>query len=246
MLNHNLIIKFRDNNGKKKIVSVIGNNKINNTISILLKREKIIHYVPEKVAEYLNKDYFELIEDRDNFDYTIKISQIVDNEGNPINRVKKIKEFIKKYSYLRVENLNLEEKKTQKEILYLFNKWEKTKTEHETESLKCEYDSLKRFLKHNNQITNIAIGVYDANNLVGFNIGIKSTHKTMLGTFSKALPNYRNLFIYMVYIFAIKAKELNCNIINMDVDLGKEGLRTAKMNWGTELHKKYSVIARNS
>ena len=243
-LNDNLVVRFRNNEANGKIISMLGKSKLNKSFKELLNFEKELNYVPEGIIKFLNKKEFEIKEDRNNSDYVIKISKLIDEDDKPLIKKKKISEKRKKYPDLIMKDLDLSDKKTQSEILNLFEKWKDNKKVELDDSAKCEYDSIKRFFNYYHTQEYMAFGVYDETKLIGFNIGIKTHGENILGIFSKADNSYRNLFVYMVYIFAVKARKMGCTSINMDVDLGKEGLRESKMSWGADLHKKYSVIAR--
>ena len=113
-LDGNLILKFIDYLDNKPFYSFIGNQNTRNIINLLLdlsKKEKLtplLKLVPDYSVKNLKPNEFEIIEDRDNFDYIYEMSALYENKGGKFQRKRNIiKNFLKANPYVETRNINM-------------------------------------------------------------------------------------------------------------------------------------------
>ena len=243
-LNGNLIVHIRNNHADKKIISILGSTNLNKSIQILLQDYDEIDYVSPEVIDNLDTNLFKITEDRDNFGYVVKLADTVDESGKPKIKNHDINRFLNRYPHVKMERLNLEEAYIRNQIINLYVEWAREREGFLQESVQCEYDSLNRLLLNYNHYKVIAIGAYDLDTLVGFNIALLSTHNTMLGYDCKTIGDFKNLYAYLLHVMAYLGLQKGYEYFDFDVDLGIEGLRKAKLSWHPTLCKKYKIVAK--
>ncbi len=252
-LNNNLVVLFVDYLDKHRFFTFIGSNKIDETIDRLIstaKSEKIdstLRLVPEAIVKSIeNADRYEIKEDRDSFDYILSVQDLVELKGKKFHPQKN---FITRYKKLyqqatHLKPLILSDENTKKEVLNLFYKWESLRNKSHDETDR-ELGALKKLLDHSHKLDLKALGLFINNELKGFVINelVSDTHG--IAHFEKADISHVGIFQYLKHQTALMLKESGRRYINIEQDIGIEGLRKAKMA-AHPVHflKKYTVALR--
>lgn len=250
-LHGNLVIKFRDYVTNERFYSFIGNNKILETIEILLTDKstsgslpmlKLIpqHNFLEHHIEILTSKY-KVTEDEDNFDYIVSVDELFNLEGKKLHHKRKlIRRFLKDYKS-RVLIQDLTEESLQKELIALFENWKKNKVKNKGLFNDNEYEAFKKALKAATFLNLKSICVYVNDILVGYSIFEIINKDYALSAFQKADINYKGINEFIIYKIAEYLKNKGHSYINIEQDLGIKGLREAKKPYLSTFLKKYTI-----
>jgi len=244
-LNANYLILKYDN-----IEGIYFNILVNNEISFLevfnilkeycikMKLDLDLRAINQNQFEILNQLGYNLIEDRDAYDYVYNCSDLINLKGkkyhskrNFINRFKQL------YNYTISEyNINDYE-----QLISLYKLWFKNKND---ELLDSELIQINKALKYYDilGLKCMILKVYDK--IISFNITDISLDIPIC-LFEKADTNYEGVFQAINYFFSNKYLT-NYKYINRQEDLGIEGLRKAKLSYYPAiLVKKYRLNERS-
>jgi uncharacterized protein len=252
-LNGNLIVQFQDYLTKKTFNSFIGIENLVHTIENLLlhaKNEKIhsaLKLVPEKIVELLPYNHgFEVIEDKDNYDYILSVSDLVGMKGNKFHKKRNmVTRFIKDHkNEVQTKILDISDPVVQRQMTDLFLQWEKVRgrkradTENELIAIKNLYKGAHKF---NLQV----LGLYLKNKFVGFSVEELIHDKHAMIHFEKADTTYIGIFEYLKHQSVIHLHNKGCEYINYEQDLGIEGLRISKQSYRPIKYlKKYTILKK--
>jgi len=251
VLNDNLIIKYDDYIDKHPIYTFIGENKLPETIETLtnyLIQKGLsgdINVIPEHCIkqnwEEL-KEAYEILEDRDNFDYIISVDETTNLLGEKFHtKRKKIHSFLANYPNHKVENIDINDAKVQQDIEELFLIWEKLKNKTRQET-NTELEAIKKCIKHARNFNLLNIGIYIDNKLVGFTINEILNDGYYVGHFGKFHPEVKGGSQYIEHMTAKYMKERGCTHMNYEQDLGIANLRHEKTTWNPVKYlKKYTL-----
>jgi len=178
-------------------------------------------------------------EDKNNFDYIFNSKDLIKLSGKKYHRKKnQYNQFIKKYDY-RIEEIQSPE--VIKNCIDLSLKWYDYKS-LQSEQLKNEQKAIFDIFSNIKIFNNIkGIAVYVNNEIAGFAIGEKLNSKMATVHFEKGNYNFSGIYPFLnkslVEIFF-----RDVEFINLQEDLGLEGLRRAKSAYQPiKLEKKYLV-----
>lgn len=250
-LNKNLVIKFNDYITTKPFFSFLGTNKFVETCQNLLTFEKIkknpikLKLIPEIFDKKLIVNKLNLLkikEDIDNHDYIFSLDNLSKMIGKDYEKKRwRFNKFSKIYPYHYVKLLDLSDNITLNKIKKLFNIWEKFK-EKKPNEVKNEWLALLKLIKKSKYFNLISVGIYFKNDLIAFSINERLINKFAIGHFSKTNQSYQGIY---EAIFKYSADELlknNCELFNLEQDMGEENLRIAKYSWRPKYFlKKYSI-----
>lgn len=250
VLNNNLVIKFTNYFNAIPFYSYLGNNNPMETINILLeqaKKENIdykLKLIPEiNIASNpeLYKE-FNIIEDRDNYDYILSVDELNSLETSKYSHHRKHQNaFHKTYPDAKIVALDLKVISTKNEIINLFERWEQLKGKQRKDT-KHELIALRRILQYTEFLDLLSLGVYINNELVGFSIVDLGNYPYAQSHFSKANPQYNGLRYILHHTLAKELYKREYKFINIEQDLGIPGLRFSKEQ-ARPVHflKKYTI-----
>jgi uncharacterized protein len=252
-LHGNLVIKFRDYITNGPFYSFLGNTKAVETAGELLmraKNENAMHklqLIPESVilADARLMEAYDVIEDKDNFDYVLDVPEVATLEGEKYhNKRNAVNRFHANSPDHIVKTLDLTNLEIQKEVIDLFDLWVKVRNKNIQET-EHEKKAVLRLIEASNKLNLIAIGVYKENKLIGFAIAELLKNDYAIFHFIKANTEHKGIF-ESLYMF--KAKELLKNQVkfwNIEQDLGIENLRISKQQWNpAHFLKKYVITEK--
>lgn len=253
ILNDNLIVRFIDYLHLKPFYSFIGQKKIAETIDVLFEHaeknglESYLKLVPEAVIneQQLMPEKYLVEEDLDNHDYIILAEEVAILHPEKYRRkLHLVEQFKKKYSGYQIKLVDLKNDYHQKEIVDLFVLWEKINTKDRKES-NNEFLAIKRLIKSVKKIDVFTLCIYFENKLIGFNI-YELTHESYaISAFQKGDKAYTGIYAMLNYEVAKHLVTMGCRYINLEQDLGIEGLRLSKSTWKpTHFLKKYIITPK--
>jgi hypothetical protein len=242
-LNNNLVVRFTDYITGEPFFSFLGDNKANETVEKLLefsKKEGLkaeLKLISEEAVKTLDSAKFKIEEDRDNFDYVIPMSTIMTYD-TPKTKSKKrsVAGLIKSFK-LETKLLDISDPWIQKKIMELMEQ-RNGNSEIENESL-----AVSRLLVGYKEIDFLSIGIFLESDLVGFcfsqilNNGYATSHFWRVN-----IKISKSLYAYLMQEKAQLLNNMGCRFINIEQDLGKEGLRKWKLSYDSNIYlKKYKV-----
>lgn len=253
-LNGNLVIRFKDYITNEPFYTFLGVSKVDETIRILLEKSRKnglhpkLKLIPEaalKADPNLLKKY-RIEEDRDNFDYIYLLEEAKDFKGkkhrdkrNFINRFKRLYKFSHKVLYMT-------DPKVQKEILTLFDFWQRQKG-RSNEEVENELSAVKKVLKLSGSLKLTCIGIYIDGRMVAFSINEVLADGYTMNLFEKADTNYHGIFPYLRSITADYLLKAGGRYLSHEQDLGIENLRKSKMSYNPHFFlKKYTISHKSS
>ena len=251
-LNGNLVVRFKEYESEEHFYSFLGVNKPLDTIVMLMEHSKteginqILKLVPEHSIKTLlqqpGESGFKISEDPANFDYIISVPKLISLKGRKIYSYKNlIRRFYKKYPDVIIKTLNLEDDSISRDIIKLFLIWAESKKKSDDE-IKFELQAIKRLLSIAGMVELVSIGVYADNKLIGFSIEEVDHDGYAMAHFGKADVKYGGIYQVLEYESAKFLESKGCQFVNLEQDLGIEGLMRNKRNWDPVSYlKKYLI-----
>ena len=248
-LYNNIVVQFSDYQTGEPFFSIFGQNNISKAVEDLmayLHENNVplkLKLVPEETAKLVDKQRYMVIEDPDNFDHIFSVRDLLMMHGGKYrdkrNLINKLNNKLKDTLETRLLDFDTDKKFTD-ECLELFKKWQATKKGVFYEN---EYMALKKFLNmKKSQSRFINVAVYIKGELNGLTINEKINSDYVIGHFCKALTNNSGIYPYLMHKTAYYLDTFGFSFINAEQDLGLDGLRRFKSDYGSNFYlKKYLV-----
>lgn len=212
---------------------------INNILKICLDEAKAIIRVDEYFLSNLPTNRgFEIVEDRDQFDYIYLADDLANLKGRKYDSKRNhINYFLKNYDF-RYERMNSTHIK---ECIELNELWCKSKENEKHPVIECEYYAVNEALK-NIDFLGLIGGIIVANGkIVAFSLGEKLTDDTAVIHIEKSDPALRGAAQLINREF-VRNEWQHFKYINREQDMGHSGLRKAKMSYyPVELRRKWNI-----
>ena len=199
----------------------------------------MIYPIPENWLDKFPSDKFDVSYTEDDSDYIYEIEKFVSYPGRKLHSKRNlVTQFLRDY---KAEVLPLTEENAllAAEVL---NKWqnESDSDKEQTDFVPC-LEALRN-MKKLNQTGQIFL-IDDMPK--GFVIGEQYNKEYCVVHFAKADSKIKGIYQYMFSVFARSNEEMQCRFINLEQDLGKEGLRAMKKSYQPiKLLHKYRVAAK--
>jgi uncharacterized protein len=220
-------------NNLKDIIDTLETIKINLNFKDLFKDAEA-PFIDELKAIYGEK--FIINEDRNNFDYIYESSKLIQLSGKKLHGKKNhYNNFIKNNNF-HVEEIS---KNNIEDCIEAACKW--CKLNDCKGYLKFELNAIKELLTNKDKLDFIGMAVYVSDELSAFTIGERINDNMAIIHIEKADAEVNGLYTYINKTF-IENYFSDVPFINREQDLGKEGLRKAKLSYQPlKLEPKYSV-----
>lgn len=244
--NDNLVIRMPDYLDGSTVYSILGNNKIEESITELLEKTDQLKMVPASVIDALgaNKD-FDIVEDRDSFDYIYDLDHLTKLAGAKF-KAKRYKSnvFVKDHSGLQLEVKTLS-KITQahaEELKHLDLQWAR-QTPRDQGDIVPERKAIARLLDNFDHFNLMLTEVIVDGQLKAFSINERIDDDYTICHFEKALSvHHEHINTFLVVQVAKQLKTNGHKWMNWEQDLGLDGLRNSKMSYHPDhMLKKYTV-----
>lgn len=253
-LHDNLIVKFTDYITNKPFYSFFGTENSDTVAKILLDYLKKLNeplqlrLVPEVSVSQLNKKIFNVLEDRDNFDYVYSIEELSTYPGGHFaQKRKQMNGFIKRFPNVVVKNITLNDPDISANVMNLFDAWQKNKVKQGSDQESHDPLAMQRLLKNIDHFNLITVGIYISDVLSALFVCEKVDQDNILAHFMKAdLSIDDGLYAFLMKKNAEILKNYDVTYFNYEQDLGIENLRIAKSRFQPKFFmKKYTVSYLN-
>lgn len=249
ILNGNLVLKIPDYITAELIFSVVGDNRIDETLETLFTMSDKLRLVPEIVVKSIkDKDKYRIVEDRDSFDYIYDLKNLSGFEGRRYKwKRKRLKRFEASYAQrLSLGVVNINSRESRRELHTVFDNWAKERKKQEKDVIH-EKNAIENLLGNSLAFKLVALELRLDGELVGFSINEQLANDYAICHFQKSILDYQNIDIYLSNQTAKKMLDLGCKYINWEQDLGLEGLRKQKMSYApVRWLKKYTLQPKKS
>lgn len=216
-----------------EVVQVLLNYKVENKMKYLFKDAEtpFIEDLEEIFGEALRIE-----EDRDSFDYIYESSKLISLSGKKLHSKKNhYNNFIKNNKYYTqiINENNIED------CIKAACEWCK---QNDCQGyLKFELKAIQELLTNSSKLDFIGIAVYVEDVLSAFTIGEKANDNMAIIHIEKAATDINGLYAFINKTF-VETCFNDVPFINREQDLGKEGLRKAKLSYQpAKLEPKYAV-----
>lgn len=199
----------------------------------------MIYPIPENWLDKFPNDKFDVSYTEDDSDYLYETEKFVSYSGRKLHSKRNlVAQFMRDY---KAEILPLNDENSYLAIEVL-NRWqeESGSTKEQTDFQPC-LEALRNAEKLN-QMGQIFLieGVPE-----GFLCAQRYNKEYSVIHFAKANGKVKGIYQYMFSVFARENKEMQCGFINLEQDLGKEGLRSMKKSYHPlKLLHKYRITAK--
>lgn len=205
-------------------------------------------YITKKDAELLTELFpneYKIQENRDYFEYIYEENRYTSLKEF---RLRKKRQIVNKFykSYESRLEISLIQKKDIDEIKVFEKKWfEENKDKNPEKSLKFEDLAIDIAFKYYDELNLSGIIVKIDKKIVGYFVGSELSNNCYDSMFAKADKEYKELFT-VLFTQSFKYYKKTFKYINMEEDIGLEGLRKMKLSYYPDiLLEKYSVQTIN-
>mgnify|MGYP001601893906 CR=1 FL=1 len=233
--NNNLIIKIPHYLTGEPVYSILGKDKVDDAINLLLTNFKALSLVPEiTLKNMVQAEKYEIKEDSDNFDYLYSVNDLVSLTGTTYKKVRnKINSFTSDHAESAVatsSTRNISDEYVQT-ILSLNSKWVDESSNSKQEAY-FESQAIKTLLENANALNIIVVEIMVDNEIKGFSINEILPNGYSICHFEKTLKSHHvNTGHYLVHEVAKLLKTNGIHTTNWEQDLGIEGLRRSKESY---------------
>lgn len=244
LLNGNLVVRQKDYTSSHVNYSLLGSNKVKESLDTLLNDVGCIHLVPQDLVDVIdNTESYDIIEEPDHFDYVYSLDELARLEGGVY---KKKRNKVNNYSSDRAEQTEILTLDTiseglREEIDGLFVQWcfENEKLYAEVED---EADAIHRAVDNFEELGLLIIELRIDGKLKGFSINQKIDDTYAICHFEKSIKAHNSLSPFFVNAVSAELLKRDCRLVNWEQDLGIEGLRQQKRSYApTKQLKKYAI-----
>jgi hypothetical protein len=241
MVGDSLTILGKGYNGERRFLPPLTGG-IRNAMDLLFASGLTLYGADESfTGRYLCDERFQVIEDRDSFDYLYLRSELAELPGNRYHKKKnRVNYFTSRHNY----SIELFGEQFAAGCLELLKEWKRVRGGEESDSSLLEVDATAEGLAMAAQLGLAGVVVLVDQKVKAFSIGERLNASTSVCHFEKADP-------FMEGISQLVDREFNrmlfpdCTYVNREQDLGSPGLRSAKISYHpVELIKKYRACIR--
>jgi hypothetical protein len=252
-LNGNLVVRFTDYVTNEKFLSFLGNREVTKTLGVLFAwidrtsdHLSYLKLIPEhNLAGIPLLNGYEVVEDPDNQDYIYRITDLASLKRPRYHRHRnQISQFLKKYVWQMV-TLDLSRGQTWGEIEKVCQTWKRRKFQRNN-NVQNDMSALPRLGNIAQQMKLLSVGICVDSKLVGFTVFEFNHAGFATGLFELADMTYSGIYPHLRKQAAIRLVESGCEWLNLQQDLGIEGLRNYKTWYYPDFFLKKLIIRRAS
>jgi hypothetical protein len=229
---------------------MIGNNKIDESLKVLLAKTDNLKLIPEVVVKNIKKTKnFIISEDPDNHDYIYKVKDLVELKGHKYKDIRnKISNFKREYpgfSKFQVSTTSKVDLARFKCFHDVFYRWSKDKDLTDEEFI-LEKTAIYRLIEHSKEFNLLIVEITYGEELLAFSINEIVAPGFAITHFEKAIKIHKYFNSYVVEQVTKLLDDFGCQKVNWEQDLGLPGLKQSKSCYcPTEMLNKYQVKLKN-
>ncbi|MFO0703924.1 MAG: phosphatidylglycerol lysyltransferase domain-containing protein [Patescibacteria group bacterium] len=250
-LGKNLIYKLLDYHSQKPYYSFIGNDCIMDTIDALLYHAKeagYLQYLRTIHKRMIDSELhakiaanFKIERDYEYDDYILDIHKSLKLEGRDYSgRRKEISSFQDRYKSYIFKKINIHNTTERDHLLELFNTWEEQNSHKVNEN---ETNAFRRILDHHELLGIDAFGIYIDEKFIALIISEHLNKDFVMFHYGKTDKNFRNATTMLMHKLMEYYDKEKYRYINIQQDLGIEGLRTYKRLWRPSFYTEKYLIS---
>jgi hypothetical protein len=249
-LNGNLVVRFTDYITGEPFYSFIGTTDADATARMLLETSArqglapVLRLIPNDVATALDANIFGIEAKPDHADYVLSVDRLRTYGGGAFKMVRNnLRKFLKNTPLARFEVLDLQRPEIRRDLERLFALWFANKNAAVIDDNEHEYAAFSRCLDPQLSSHLISYGVYAGDALIAFLLMENIGDGFAIVHFEKADTNtYAGIMPFLRQQAAHAVSEQGIRYINLEQDLGIEGLRVSKASYAPDHYlKKYAV-----
>lgn len=250
-LNGNLVVRFTDYVTNEKFLSFLGNKEVIKTLEALFAliecapdHLSYLKLIPEHNLHGIHlSNGFEAVEDADNHDYIYRIIDLASLKRPRYHRHRnQISQFLKKYVW-QIIPLDLSRNETWAEIEKVCEVWKRQKLQRNN-NVQNDTNALSRLGDIALRTRLMGVGICVDGKLVGFSTFEFNHEAFATGLFELADMTYSGIYPHLRKQAAIRLVESGCKWLNLQQDLGIEGLRNYKTWCYPDFFLKKFIIRR--
>lgn len=229
---------IKDKNGLKNAIDNIILDAHNYSKKVMFQS------ITENAQEILKEIYgdgFTIEERRDLYEYLYKYETLAAMEGSHFKAKRnEIRKFFKTFENINIKKID---KNDIDNIKSLYKLWvDEEEKRQQNSQLAFEEVALDRALENYEMLGLDGISIYNDKELIGFVFGVKLNDKVFDYMIEKANSSYRGIYKVLNNELA-KVCCSGFDLLNLEEDLGEEGLRNSKMMYHPDLLlKKYIAV----
>lgn len=252
-LNNNLVLKMSDYITQEPFYTFNGQSAVPDTVRTLLDQSisegitpklKLIPYTTIEPYRAVLESEFKVEEDRNSFDYMYRIEDLAGLEGKQYKQFRNMCSKFKKETNGSVNMIYFKNQEIRPMIGHIkevMGSWRdiKNKPKEEVDHLINVIERFSHYSKHFNMYN---AGLYIDGQLSAFCFNEVVNNKYIVSHFGHANKNIPGIFQFFDHQLASRFYSDGFDYINLQQDLGKEGLRQYKMSYRPAFFlKKYTI-----
>jgi uncharacterized protein len=247
-INGNLAFQLPNYIEDNNLVSMLGSNKVDESLHELLEITDRLELVPEVVVDHIeHPDDFKVEEDEAGHDYIYETAEIVGLDGRKYRKKRQgLKLAISSLGgVVDVATKTAIDEADKSEMRDLFIAWIQGHGNGSSVKDNVEFVAFNTLLDNADHLGRLAFTlIRDPGRLVGVSVNEVLSRDYALCHFEKVSRVYPHLGILTVNEAAKYIHSEGCELVNWEQDLGLPGLRYSKRSYHpNDLLKKYSITA---
>lgn len=241
-LDNNLILQTKDEFHENHIITFLGSKNQDQVLNSISKLNIPICLVPAESLIGINTQNFHIIKNPNNYDYIYDLEELSLMQGKCYAKKRNIiNRFKRTYKTVYTSPLTIEDPNNHDKINEINDKWIKYKSG--IKFFDCrENKAINNLFKLTQFLNIISFGLYDNGEMIGYIIYEKHASDWVIGHFMKSDPKYENANDYLVHETATALLTMNFKYLNLEQDLGFNGLKISKKAWNPKFYLEKSNI----
>ena len=249
-LNDNLIVRFTDYVTAEPFYMFLGTYAVNETVDALLTRSSqeglppVLKLIPEIVVERLDRTLFSAEPDPDHADYVLSVEKLRGLEGPGFApKRREMSRFVRLHTQSRFASCDVADPGVVRGMHELFELWLVQKNAARIPAQEHEFVAMRRCLESNAGAHLVLTAVFVNEVLKAFWLIEDLGNGHAISHFEKAdTADCPGIFAYLKQKTAEVLEKRGITYINLEQDLGIEGLRQSKASYLPHEHlRKYRV-----